>query len=63
MALTYTEAQIQAKLDKVASIDTLEDDVEELSETVNAIPHIYSSTSEPTSSDGNNGDIWIVLES
>lgn len=25
-------------------------------------PDIYTSTSEPTSSDGNDGDLWLVYE-
>lgn len=33
---------------------------EEIVSSINAIPQIYSSTSEPTSAVGKDGDIWIV---
>ena len=44
------------------SINTVSGDVVSLSMTVNSIPSIYSSTSSPTSSDGKNGDLWIVYK-
>jgi hypothetical protein len=35
---------------------------EEIVSSINAIPQIYTSTSEPTSAVGKNGDIWIVYK-
>lgn len=34
----------------------------ELYLTPNDTPHIYISTSDPTSTDGNDGDIWFIYE-
>lgn len=73
-----TKTQLQTELDKVGNIDTSAIDTEinnlktadttmngqitNIQNSINALQQIHYSTSEPTSSQGKNGDIWVVYK-
>lgn len=73
-----TKTQLQTELDKVGNIDTSAIDTEinnlktadttmngqitNIQNSINALQQIHYSTSEPTAAQGKNGDIWVVYK-
>ncbi len=64
MAVTYKDIDLLSQKSAVAGTEKLPvSDTEFITpnQIIGMMPNITVSTSEPTSSQGNNGDIWIVV--
>lgn len=52
----------EAVTDLQANVNTLQTNVSALTSAVSSLQQIHYSTSEPTSSQGKNGDLWVVYK-
>lgn len=59
--LVYSELETVAQT-PIAAINEVKEASDALNDTIEALPDIHISTSEPSSSDGKNGDLWVVIE-
>lgn len=57
-----TERTIWVTDETPLNADNMNNIEDEIDEALSVIPVIHTSTSEPTSSDGNNGDFWFVIQ-